>query len=37
MSRRAYENRVTVKFSRTGKPTDNPCIGAFNGSLWDGV
>jgi len=29
----AYENNVTLDFSRPGKPTDNPFIEAFNGSL----
>ena len=31
----AYENRVTLDFSRPGKPTDNPFIESFNGSLRD--
>lgn len=29
----AYWNRVQLDFSRPGKPTDNPFIEAFNGSL----
>ena len=29
----AYWNRVKFDFSRPGKPTDNPFIEAFNGSL----
>ena len=29
----AYWNRVKLDFSRPGKPTDNPFIEAFNGSL----
>ena len=29
----AYENRVTLDFSRPGKPTDNPFIKSFNGTL----
>jgi len=31
----AYENGVTLDFSRPGKPTDNPFIESFNGSLRD--
>ncbi len=31
----AYENGVTLYFSRPGKPTDNPFIESFNGSLRD--
>ena len=31
----AYENRVTLDFSRPGKPTDNPHIESFNGSFRD--
>ena len=31
----AYENDVTLDFSRPGKPTDNPFIESFNGSLRD--
>ena len=29
----AYENNVELDFSRPGKPTDNPFIESFNGSL----
>lgn len=29
----AYENNVTLDFSRPGKPTDNPFIETFNGSF----
>ena len=35
MDRWAYENRVTMDFSRPGKPTDNAFIESFNGSLRD--
>lgn len=31
----AYENKVTLDYSRPGKPTDNPFIESFNGSLRD--
>lgn len=31
----AYENNVTLVFSRQGKSTDNPCIESFNGSFRD--
>ncbi|MGN3961850.1 IS3 family transposase [Burkholderia gladioli] len=31
----AYEHGVTLDFSRPGKPTDNPFIESFNGSLRD--
>lgn len=31
----AYENDVTLDFSRPGKPTDNPYIESFNGSFRD--
>ncbi len=31
----AYENEVTLDFSRPGKPTDNPFIESFNGSFRD--
>jgi putative transposase len=31
----AYENKVTLAFSRPGKPTDNPFIESFNGSFRD--
>jgi len=29
----AYDNQVTLDFSRPGKPTDNPFIESFNGRL----
>jgi len=35
MDKWAYENSVTLDFSRPGKPTDNPFIESFNGSLRD--
>lgn len=31
----AYENKVTLDFSRPGTPTDNPFIESFNGSFRD--
>jgi putative transposase len=31
----AYENKVTLAFSRPGKPTDNPFIESFNGGFRD--
>ncbi len=31
----AYDNHVTLDFSRPGKPTDNPFIESFNGSFRD--
>lgn len=31
----AYENSVTLDYSRPGKPTDNPFIESFNGSFRD--
>ncbi|GAB3989440.1 hypothetical protein GCM10028807_14350 [Spirosoma daeguense] len=31
----AYNNGVTLDFSRPGKPTDNPFIESFNGSFRD--
>ncbi len=30
-----YDHGVTIDFSRSGKPTDNPFIESFNGSLCD--
>jgi len=35
MDRWAYEHGVVMDFSRPGKPTDNPFIESFNGSLRD--
>ncbi len=35
LDRWAYENGVTLDFSRPGKPTDNPFIESFNGSFRD--
>ncbi|WP_455821049.1 IS3 family transposase [Pseudomonas cerasi] len=35
LGRWAYENRVTMDFSRPGKPTDNALVESFNGSLRD--
>ena len=35
LDRCAYENRVTLDFSRPGKPSDNPYIESFNGSFRD--
>lgn len=35
LDRWAYENEVTLDFSRPGKPTDNPYIESFNGSFRD--
>ena len=34
---RAYENNVTLYYSRPGKPTDNPYIESFNGRFKDDV
>ena len=31
----AYDNKITLDFSRPGKPTDNPYIESFNGSFRD--
>jgi putative transposase len=31
----AYVNKVTLDYSRPGKPTDNPYIESFNGSFRD--
>jgi transposase InsO family protein len=35
MDQWAYDNQVTLDFSRPGKPTDNPFIESFNGSFRD--
>jgi putative transposase len=35
LDRFAYEHSVTLDYSRPGKPTDNPFIESFNGSLRD--
>jgi len=35
VDRWAYENGVTLDFSRPGKPTDNPYIESFNGKFRD--
>jgi putative transposase len=35
LERWAYENNVTLDFSRPGKPTDNLFIESFNGSFRD--
>lgn len=35
LDRWAFENRVTMDFSRPGKPTDNALVESFNGSLRD--
>lgn len=35
LDRWAYKNAVKLKFSRPGKPTDNPYIESFNGRLRD--
>jgi len=35
VDRWAYENKVTIDFSRPGKPTDNPYIESFNGKFRD--
>lgn len=37
LDRWAYENRVTMDFSRPGKPTDNALVESFNGSLRENV
>ena len=31
----AYDNKVTLDFSRPGRPIDNACIESFNGSFRD--
>lgn len=35
VDRWAYENKVTMDYSRPGKPTDNPFVESFNGSFRD--
>ncbi len=35
LDHRAYINRVTLDFSRRGKPTDNALVESFNGRLRD--
>lgn len=35
VDRWAYENKVTLDFSRPGKPTDNPYVESFNGKCRD--
>lgn len=35
LDRWAYENQVTLDYSRPGKPTDNPFVESFNGSFRD--
>jgi putative transposase len=35
LDRWAYENSVTLDFSRPGKPTDNAFVESFNGRLRD--
>jgi putative transposase len=35
LDRYAYEQGITLDYSRPGKPTDNPFIESFNGSLRD--
>jgi len=35
LDRWAYENDVTLDFSRPGKPTDNASVESFNGRLRD--
>lgn len=35
VDRWAYENQVTLDFSRPGKPTDNPYVESFNGKFRD--
>lgn len=35
LDRWAYENKVTMDFSRPGRPTDNALVESFNGSLRD--
>lgn len=35
VDRWAYDNKVTMDYSRPGKPTDNPFVESFNGSFRD--
>jgi putative transposase len=35
LDRWAYQNGVTLDFSRPGKPPDNACVKSFNGRLRD--
>lgn len=35
VDRWTYENKVTLDFSRPGKPTDNPYVESFNGKFRD--
>jgi len=35
MDKWAYENKVTMAYSRPGRPADNPFIESFNGSFRD--
>ena len=35
MDKWAYDNEVTMDYSRPGKPTDNPFVESFNGSFRD--
>jgi putative transposase len=35
MDRWAYDHKVTMDYSRPGKPTDNPFVESFNGSFRD--
>lgn len=35
MDRWAYEHKVTMDYSRPGRPTDNPFVESFNGSFRD--
>jgi putative transposase len=35
MDQWAYENKVTMDYSRPGRPTDNPFVESFNGSFRD--
>ncbi|TAJ53919.1 MAG: hypothetical protein EPO58_09965 [Chitinophagaceae bacterium] len=35
MGKWAYANQATMKYSRPGKPADNPFVGSFNDSFRD--